>query len=40
MKFLRISICLIIVFAVLSHGGVEDWARAIIETGMKSFFGS
>jgi O-antigen ligase len=38
MKFLRISICLIIVFAVLSHGGVEDWARAIIETGAGLLF--
>jgi len=38
MKFLRFSVCLIIAFAVLSHGGVEDWARAIIETGAGLLF--
>jgi O-antigen ligase len=32
MKFLRIGICALLVFGVLAHGGVEDWARAIFET--------
>lgn len=32
MKFLRIGICALVVFAVVAHGGVEDWARAVIET--------
>jgi len=33
MRWLRLGICAIVVFAVVSHGGVEDWARALIETG-------
>src|SRR5947209_16165464 len=33
MKMLRIGICALLVFAVAAHGGVEDWARAVIETG-------
>jgi O-antigen ligase len=32
MKFLRFGICALLVFGVLAHGGVEDWARAIFET--------
>jgi O-antigen ligase len=33
MKFLRFGICALVVFAVAAHGGVEDWARAVFETG-------
>jgi O-antigen ligase len=33
MKFLRFGICALAVFAVVAHGGVEDWARAVFETG-------
>ena len=33
MKWLRVGICALVVFAVAAHGGVEDWARAILETG-------
>jgi O-antigen ligase len=33
MKFLRIGICALVVFGVAAHGGVEDWARAVLETG-------
>ena len=33
MKFLRLGICALISFAVAAHGGVEDWARAILEAG-------
>jgi O-antigen ligase len=31
-KFLRIGICALVVFAVLAHGAVEDWAKAVLET--------
>jgi O-antigen ligase len=33
MKLLRVGICALVVLGVLSHGAVEDWARAILETG-------
>jgi|SRR5690348_3435344 len=33
MRFLRIGICALLAFAVLAHGGVEDWARAVFEAG-------
>ena len=33
MRLLRFGICALIVFAVAAHGGVEDWARAVLETG-------
>jgi len=36
MKFLRFGICALVSFAVAAHGGVEDWARAILETGAGS----
>ena len=32
MKFLRVGICALVVFGVAAHGGVEDWARAVLET--------
>jgi len=38
MKFLRIGICALVVFAVAAHGGVEDWARAVIETAAGFLF--
>jgi O-antigen ligase len=38
MKFLRIGVCVLVVFAVLSHGAVEDWARAILEVGASLLF--
>jgi len=38
MKFLRVGICSLVVFAVAAHGGVEDWARAIFETGAGLLF--
>jgi O-antigen ligase len=38
MKFLRIGICSLVVFAVAAHGGVEDWARAVLETGAGLLF--
>jgi O-antigen ligase len=38
MKILRIGICALIVFGVAAHGAVEDWARAILETGSSLLF--
>jgi len=38
MKFFRVCICALVVFAVAAHGGVEDWARAVIETGAGLLF--
>jgi O-antigen ligase len=32
MKFFQIAICSVIVFAVLAHGAVEEWALAVVET--------
>jgi len=33
MKYLRLGICALIVFAVLAYGAVEPWAHAVLETG-------
>jgi O-antigen ligase len=38
MKFLRVGICVLVVFGVAAHGGVEDWARAVFETGAGLLF--
>src|ERR1700730_5176294 len=38
MKFVRVGICALVVFGVLAHGGVEDWARAVFETGTGLLF--
>jgi O-antigen ligase len=38
MKPLRIAICALLVFGVLAHGGVEDWALAVFETGAGLLF--
>ncbi|HKW34890.1 MAG TPA: O-antigen ligase family protein [Candidatus Acidoferrum sp.] len=38
MRFLRLGLCALISFAVLAHGGVEDWARAVLETGVAFLF--
>jgi O-antigen ligase len=38
MKFLRLGICSLVAIAVAAHGGVEDWARAVIETGAGLLF--
>ena len=32
MKLLRIGICTLVAFGILSHGAVEEWARAVLET--------
>jgi O-antigen ligase len=38
MRFLRFGICALVVFAVAAHGGVEEWARAVFETGAGLLF--
>jgi len=38
MKFIRIGICVLIIFGVASHGAVEEWARAVLETGAGLLF--
>ena len=38
MKFLRFGICALVSIAVVTHGGVEEWARAILETGAGLLF--
>jgi O-antigen ligase len=38
MRLLRFGICALAVFAVAAHGGVEDWARAVFETGAGLLF--
>jgi len=38
MRFLRFGLCALLAFAVAAHGGVEDWARAVIETGAGFLF--
>jgi O-antigen ligase len=38
MKFLRFGIYALISFAVAAYGGVEEWARAILETGAAFLF--
>ncbi len=38
MKFLRVGICALVVLGVATHGGVEDWARAVLETGAGLLF--
>jgi O-antigen ligase len=38
MNLLRFGICALVAFAVAAHGGVEDWARAVIEIGSGLLF--
>jgi len=38
MRLLRFGICALVAFAVAAHGGVEDWARAVFETGTGLLF--
>jgi O-antigen ligase len=38
MKLVRIGVCALVVFAVLAHGGVEDWAKAVLETSAGLLF--
>jgi O-antigen ligase len=38
MKFLRIGICALIIFGIAAHGAVENWAQAVLETGVGLLF--
>lgn len=38
MKFLRLGVCSLVVFGVLTHGAVEPWARACLESGAGLLF--
>jgi len=38
MKLVRFGICALMAFGVAAHGGVEDWARAVLETGAGLLF--
>ncbi|HTQ62310.1 MAG TPA: O-antigen ligase family protein [Candidatus Solibacter sp.] len=38
MKLIRIGICALVVFGVAAFGGVEDWARAVMEIGAGLLF--
>ncbi len=38
MKLFRFGICALVGIAVVTHGGVEEWARAILETGAGFLF--
>jgi hypothetical protein len=38
MKAIRIGICILIAFAVLSFGGVESWGNAVLEIGAALVF--
>ncbi len=38
MRLLQISLCAVLVFAIVAHGAVEDWARAVLETSAGLLF--
>lgn len=38
MRFLRVGICTLVVFGVVAHGAVEDWARAVLQMGAALLF--
>jgi O-antigen ligase len=38
MKAIRVGICVLIAFAVISFGGVEPWGKAILEIGAAALF--
>jgi O-antigen ligase len=38
MRVLRIGVCALVFFGVVSHGAVEDWARAVLEIGAALLF--
>src|SRR5580692_5108831 len=33
MRILRVGICVLLSFAVLAYGGVEEWSQAVLEVG-------
>jgi len=38
MRFLQLGLCALVSFSVLAHGGVEEWALAVVETGVAFLF--
>src|SRR5437879_13564254 len=38
MKPMRVVVCALVAFAIRSHGAVEDWSRAVLETGAGLLF--
>jgi O-antigen ligase len=38
MRLLQIGLCAVLVFAIVAHGAVEDWARAVLETSAGLLF--
>ena len=38
MMLLQIGLCAVLVFAIVAHGAVEDWARAVLETSAGLLF--
>jgi O-antigen ligase len=38
MRLIRVGICVLVAFSVFSHGAVEEWARAVLETGTGLLF--
>ena len=38
MRLLQIGICAVLVLTIAAHGGVEDWARAVLETSAGLLF--
>jgi hypothetical protein len=38
MRLLQIGLCAVLVFAIVAHGAVEAWARAVLETSAGLLF--
>ena len=38
MKVLRAGLCVVVAFAVLSHGAVEPWSESILQISAALFF--
>ncbi|MGB7844177.1 MAG: O-antigen ligase family protein [Candidatus Acidiferrum sp.] len=38
MSFLRVGVCCLLAFAVLSFGAVEEWSQAVLEVGVSVLF--
>jgi len=38
MKAVRVGVCCLLAFAVLSFGGVEEWSQAVLEVGASALF--
>jgi O-antigen ligase len=38
MRFLRLGICVVLAFAILAHGAVEGWSRAVLQVSASLLF--